>query len=134
MRKFHKALIAGGMSLAVLVPGGIALAADDSNPTTTAPVCTAEQRAERWAYRDQVRAQILDQLKQEGVTDPAQVQEQLRTRLHTAMEAKFGEVNGPRAGQGSGGGGSGRGGMGYRWATGERPMDGSGNRWGANRS
>lgn len=126
MRRFHKALIAGGMSLAVLVPGGMALAADTSS---TAPACTVEQRADRWAYRDQVRAQILDQLRQEGVTDPAQVQEQLRTRLHSAMEAKFGEVNGPRAGHGSGSGG-----MGYRWSTGDRPMDGSGNGRGAARS
>jgi hypothetical protein len=129
MRKLHKALIAGGMSMAVLVPGGVALAAD-SSPTPAAS-CSPQQRAERWAYRDQVRTQILDQLKQEGVTDPAQVQEQLRTRLHDAMGAKFGEVNGRAAGnQGAVRGG----GMNYRWSTGDRPMDGTGNRWGANQS
>lgn len=126
MRKLRKGLIAGAVGLAVLVPSGMAVA-DAVTPSGNTPVCTAEQRAEHWAVRDQLRTQILDQLRQEGVTDPAQILDQLRTRLHDAMEEKFGEVNGPNAGGGAGyGAGYGAGG---RHAG---PMDGSGNRFGPN--
>lgn len=118
MRKLQKGLVAGAVGLAVLVPTGIAVA---QTPTTTPnPICTEEQREERWAARDQLRDQIRAQLEQEGVTDAAQLREEMRIRVHAAMEDKFGEVNGPHAG-GMGGG---------RHAG---PMDGSGYGRGANR-
>lgn len=121
MRKLHKALIAGALGLAVLVPTGMAVADTPSTPTTA--ICTEEQRQEHWAVRDQLRTQILDQLQQEGITDPDQVRDQLRTRLHDGMEQQFGEVNGPHAG----------GGMGHGAAGGRHlgPMDGTGNGNGA---
>lgn len=122
MRKLHKGLIAGAVGLAVLVPTGITVA---QTPTpTTNPICTEEQREERWAVRDQLRAEIRDQLEQEGVTDPDQVRDQVRTRLHDAMEDRFGQINGPQAGGGMGYGGGGR-----RLG----PMDGTGYGRGANR-
>lgn len=117
MKKFRRGLIAGAVGLAVLVPTGVAVAETVTPPDDT-PVCTAEARAERWAARDELRPQILEQLRQEGVTDPAQVRDQLRTRLHDGMEQRFGEVNGPHA---AGGGGRHAG-----------PMDGAGNRFGQN--
>jgi hypothetical protein len=88
MRTLIKGLAAGAVGLAVLVPGGIALA-DDNDPSP-APVCTADQREERQETRDRLRAEILDQLRQEGITDPDQVRDQLRTRLHDAMEQEYG--------------------------------------------
>ena len=69
MRKLTKGFAAGAVGLAVLVPGGFALADDSDTPQT--PVCTAEERQERWETRDRLRAEILDQLREEGVTDPA---------------------------------------------------------------
>ena len=124
MRRLRKGLVAGAVGLAVLVPTGLAVA-DTVTPNTTNPVCTAEQRADRWAVRDQLRTQVLDQLRQEGVTDPAQVRDQLRTRVHDAMQQQFGEVNGPNAGARMGHGGGGGGGQHLG------PMDGTGNGRGA---
>lgn len=123
MQKLHKSLVAGALGLAILIPAGMAVA--DTPSATTTPICTEEQREERWAARDQLRTQILDQLRQEGVTEPDEVRDQLRTRLHDAMEDEFGAVNGPHAGGGMGYGGSGR-------HLG--PMDGNGNGRGARAS
>jgi hypothetical protein len=96
MRTLTKGLVAGAVGLAVLVPGGLALADDgDSSPT---PVCTTEERQERLATHDRLRAEIVDQLREEGVTDP----DQIRTRLHDAMEQEYGEMPGPHAGMGPG--------------------------------
>jgi hypothetical protein len=100
MRTLTKGLVAGAVGLAVLVPGGFAVA-DDGDPSAT-PVCTAEERQERWETRDRLRAEILDQLREEGVTDPDQIRDQLRTRLHDAMEQEYGEMPGPHAGMGPG--------------------------------
>ena len=123
MRKLHKGLVAGALGLAVLVPSGMAVA-NTPSATTTTTICTEEQRQEHWAVRDQLRAQILDQLRKEGITEPDQVRDQLHTRLHDAMEQRFGEVNGLHAG----------GGMGYGAGGGRHlgPMDGTGNGRGAN--
>ena len=104
MRTLTKGLVAAAIGAAVLVPASAALA-DEPTPTPTAPYCTEEQREERLAERDQLRTEILAQLEQEGVTDPAEVAEQLRTRLHTALEEEFGPLAGPRAGFGAGPGG-----------------------------
>jgi hypothetical protein len=122
MRRIHKRLVAGAVGLAVLIPAGLAVA--QTPPTDPDPVCTEEQRQERWAARDELSAQIRDQLEQEGVTDPDQFRDQLRSRLHDAMEDRFGEVNGPHAGGG------------MRHSDGGHhlgPMDGTGNGRGANR-
>ena len=113
MRTLHKGLLAGTMGLALLVPGGVALA--DETTTSPAPACTADQRQDRMAVRDELRTQILDQIRQEGVTDPAQVRDLLRTRLHDAMESQFGGMNGPHAGMNGSGAG---------------PADGTGLRYG----
>jgi hypothetical protein len=101
MRTLTKGLAAGAVGLAVLlIPGGFALADDsDTHPT---PVCTAEQRQERWETHDRLRAEILDQLREEGVNDPDQIRDQLRTRLHDAMEEHYGDMPGPQAGMGAG--------------------------------
>lgn len=135
MRKLHQGLVAGAVGLAVLVPTGLAVAA--TPPTNPDPVCTEDQRAERWAVRDQLRAEILAQLQEEGVTDPDQLRDQLRDRLHQAMEDRFGELGGPQAGGGMGSGGMGSGGMGPGgMGPGGRqlgPMDGTGYGRGANR-
>ncbi|WP_116999385.1 hypothetical protein [Desertimonas flava] len=101
MRKLHKALVAGTVAAAILVPVGLAVA--QSSPPEPNPICTDEQREEHWAVRDQLRAEILDQLEQEGVTDPDELRDELRTRLHDAMEDNFGEIMGPHAGSGMGG-------------------------------
>lgn len=122
MGKTHKRLAAGAVGLAVLIPTGLAVA--QTPPTDPDPVCTEEQRHERWAARDELRAEIRDQLEQEGVTDPDQFRDQLRTRLHEAMEDRFGEVNGPHAGGGMPDGRVGRQ---------HGPMDGTGMGHGANR-
>jgi hypothetical protein len=100
MRTLTKALTAGAIGLAVLVPGGLALA-DDSDPSP-APVCTAEQRHDHQETRDRLRAEILDQLRDEGVTDPDQIRDQLQTRLHDAMEQRYGDMPGPHEGMGPG--------------------------------
>ena len=71
MRKLHKGMIAGTLGLAVLIPTGMAVA-DTTTPTNPNQICTEEQRQERMTFRDQQRTQILDQLAQEGVTDPTQ--------------------------------------------------------------
>jgi hypothetical protein len=97
MKKFRRGLIAGAVGLAVLVPTGVAVA-ETVAPADNPPICTAEERAERWAVRDELRTQALERLRQEGVTDPAQVHDQLRLRLHDGMEQRFGEMNGPHAG------------------------------------
>jgi hypothetical protein len=86
--------------LAVLVPGGFALADDSDTPQT--PVCTAEERQERWETRDRLRAEILDQLREEGVTEPDQIRDQLQTRLHDAIGQEYAEMPGPHAGIGPG--------------------------------
>jgi hypothetical protein len=100
MRTLTKALTAGAIGLAVLVPGGFALA-DDGDPSP-APVCTTEQRQDHQETRDRLRAEILDQLRDEGVTDPDQIRDQLQTRLHDAMEQRYGEMPGPHQGMGPG--------------------------------
>lgn len=83
------------------------------------------------ATHDQLRAQILDQLRQEGVTDPAQIDQQLRSRLHDAMEQKYGEMNGPgMVGGAAMGNGSGMGQQGM----GGGAMNGTGYRHGPNAS
>lgn len=119
MRTITKGLVAGAVGLAVLVPGGMALA-DDGDPPAGNPVCTSEERQERWETRDGLRAEILAQLEAEGVTDPEQVREQLRTRLHQAMEEQYGEMPGPQAGMGP------EFGMGPHAGDGWGPGDGSG--------
>jgi hypothetical protein len=122
MRKLHKALVAGTAGAAILVPAGLAIA--QVSPPEPNPICTDEQREEHWAARDQLRAEILDQLEQEGVTDPDELRDELRTRLHDAMEDRFGEVMGPHAGSGMGGRG------------GDQPlgpMHGAGHGWRAGR-
>jgi hypothetical protein len=87
------------------------------------------RREERWAVRDQLRAEILAQLQEEGVTDPDQLRDQLRDRLHEAMEEQFGEVHGPMgAGMGHGSGG-----MSVPSGRQVGPMDGTGYGHGANR-
>jgi hypothetical protein len=133
MRRFPKVVAGSALALALAVPAGVALA--DDPPTTAEPsttqVCTDEERAERWAARDQLRAEITTQLQEEGVTDPVELREELRTRVQVAMEEQFGELPGPLAGGGLGGHRSGP-----QDGTGpqaDRPLDGSGNRWGANR-
>jgi hypothetical protein len=100
MRKLHKGVLAGTVGLALLVPGGVALA--DETSTDPTPICTQDQRQDRLAVRDELRTQLLDQIRQEGVTDPAQVRDLLRTRLHEAMEARYGELPGPHAGPNGG--------------------------------
>lgn len=116
MRTFTKGLAAGAVGLAVLlVPGGLALADDSDTPPT--PVCTAEERQDRWETHDRLRAEILDQLRQEGVTDP----DQIRTRLHDAMEEQYGDMPGPQAGMGPGDQG---------WEHRGGPRDGTGARHG----
>ena len=92
MRKLHKGLLAGTVGLALLVPGGVALA--DDTTTDPTPICTQDQRQDRLALRDELRTQILDQIRQEGVTDPAQVRDLLRARLHEEMEVS-GVMPGP---------------------------------------
>ena len=119
MRKLTKGFVAGAVGLAVLVPGGFALADDSDTPQT--PVCTAEERQERWETRDRLRAEILDQLREEGVTDPGQIRDQLQTRLHDAMEQRYGEMPGPHAGMASGDQG---------WEHRDGPRDGTGARHG----
>jgi len=100
MRTLTKALTAGAIGLAVLVPGGLALA-DDGDPSP-APVCTAEQRQDRQETRDRLRAEILDQLREEGVTDADELRDQLQARLHDAMEQRYGDMPGPHEGMGPG--------------------------------
>jgi hypothetical protein len=96
MRTLTKVIVAGAVGLAVLVPGGLALADDgDQDP---APVCTAEQRQDHRETRDRLRAEILDQLRDDGLTDP----DQLQTRLHDAMEQRYGDMPGPHEGMGPG--------------------------------
>jgi hypothetical protein len=127
MRTITKGLVAGAIGLAVLVPGGMALA-DDGDPAPGEPVCTTEERQERWETRDRLRTEILAQLEAEGVTDPDQVREQLRTRLHEAMEAQYGEMPGPQAGMGP------EAGMGPHAGDGRGPGDGRGSRHGSGMS
>jgi hypothetical protein len=98
--------------------------ADDGDPAAGNEVCTSEERQERWETRDRLRADIVAELEAEGVTDPDEVREQLRTRLHEAMEAEYGEMPGPQAGMGPGAG------MGAHAGDGWGPGDGSGFRQG----
>ena len=62
----------------------------------------AVERRDRWETHDRLRAEILDQLREEGVTDPDQIRDQLRTRLHDAMEEHYGDMPGPQASVGRG--------------------------------
>lgn len=104
MRTLTKGLIAGAVGLAVLVPGGLALADDGDPAPSPAPVCTADQRQDHQETRDRLRTEILDQLEVEGVTDPDQIRDQLRTRLHDAMEERYGDMPGPHEDMGHGDG------------------------------
>jgi hypothetical protein len=99
MRTLTKGLAAGAVGLAVLVPAGIAVAADDGDAPPT-PACTVDQRQDHLEAHDRLRAEILDQLREEGVTDPDEVRDQLRDRLHDAMEEEHPDMPGPRAGVG----------------------------------
>lgn len=98
MRTITKGLLAGAVGLAVVVPAGVALAAD-GDPGDGRPVCTSEERHERRETHEQQREQILAQLEDEGITDPDRVREELRTRLHTAMDEAYGDMPGPHDGQ-----------------------------------
>jgi hypothetical protein len=83
--------------LAVLVPGGFALA-DDGDDRFPTPICTTDERQDHKETRDRLRAEILDQLREEGVTDPNQIRDELHTRLHDAMEDEYGDMPGPHTG------------------------------------
>jgi hypothetical protein len=120
MRTLTKGLAAGAVGLAVLVPGGFALA-DDGDDRPPTPICTAEERQDRQETHDRLRAEILDQLGEEGVTDPDQIRDQLRTRLHDAMEQEYGEMPGHHTGMGPGERG---------WEYRSGPADGTGDRHG----
>ena len=106
MRTLTKGLAAGAVGLAVLVPTGLAVAADDGDTPPT-PTCTADQRRDHQVAHDWLRAETLDQLRQEGVTDPDEV----RDRLHDAMEEDHPAMPGPRAGMGPADGGEHTGGL-----------------------
>lgn len=97
MRTITKGLLAGAVGLAVVVPAGVALAADD--PGDGRPLCTSEERQARMETHEQRRQEILAQLEDEGITDPDQVREELRTRLHAAMEEEYGDMPGPYQGE-----------------------------------
>jgi hypothetical protein len=96
MRTITKGLLAGAVGLAVIIPAGVALAADDDRGDGR-PGCTSEERQARMETHEQQREEILAQLEDEGITDPDQVREELRTRLHAAMEAEYGDMPGPMA-------------------------------------
>lgn len=100
MRTLTKGLAAGAVGLAVLVPAGAAFADDGDTSPPRNPVCTEDQYQERQETRDRLRADILNQLSEDGVTDPDQIRDQLRTRLHDAMEEEYGDMPGPQAGRG----------------------------------
>lgn len=102
MRTLTKGLVAGAVNLAVLVPGGLALAAADDDDDSPNPICTDEQRREHGETHDRLQAEIRDQLREEGVTDPDEVRDQVRTRLHDAMEDEYGEMPGLGLGMGAG--------------------------------
>ena len=120
MRKLHKGLLTGAVGLAVLIPTGLTVA--QAPPPDPAPVCTDEQREGHWAAHDELRAEIREQLEQEGVTDPDEFREQLRIRLHEAMQDRFGEFDAPHHGGDMRFGGRHHG-----------PMDGTGHGPGPNR-
>jgi len=100
MQALTKGFIAGAVGLAVLVPAGIAIADDEDDAPPRYAVCTDDERQDHWQVHDRLQAEILGHLHDEGVTDPERLREELRDRLHDAIEDEYGELPCLGAGQG----------------------------------
>ena len=101
MRRWHKALAAGGVALAVLVPSGVALAATTDPGAANTPAVT------RTCTGDQQMLQMRDGTGWRHTADSSTVQ--------PGSGPGYQHMSGPQDGTGP---------------RADRPMDGSGHQWG----